>query len=286
MNAITAEPGRRSETSDIELEGVTLKPDFAGAALFGNETTSMSYLLRPDSASEERGPTVSVQGFAETQTSNGETTTSNSRLLQPHRASGESRPPMITPDFAGDEASSDDAFDNPKMPVKASWMSSSSMQASWGSSWIYEIGALVASVAFMIATVILLWKRIDEKPLSSWTLPLAPSTLIAIFSTLSKSAILLVITACISQLKSIYFGKKRHRLIDLQTFDDASRGPLGAASLTLRIRWGATTASLGALLTILCLGRTPSINRYVPHILPLHSGSTMWLRSLLRGIGI
>jgi hypothetical protein len=43
--------------------------------------------------------------------------------------------------------------------------------------------------------------------------------------------------------------------MDLQTFDDASRGPLGAISLIVRIRWGATIASFGALLTILALGQ-------------------------------
>lgn len=43
--------------------------------------------------------------------------------------------------------------------------------------------------------------------------------------------------------------------MDLQIFDDASRGPLGALSLILRIRWGAMLASLGALLTILALAQ-------------------------------
>jgi hypothetical protein len=93
----------------------------------------------------------------------------------------------------------------------------------------------------MVAIVVVLKMRIHGKLQSSWTLPLAPNTVIALFSTLSKSAILLVITACISQLKWI--------------FDDASRGPLGAISLIVRIRWGATIASFGALLTILALGQ-------------------------------
>jgi hypothetical protein len=107
----------------------------------------------------------------------------------------------------------------------------------------------------MIAIVVVLALRIDGKPRRSWTLPLAPNTVIALFSTLSKSAILLVITACISQLKWIYFGRRGHRVMDLQIFDDASRGPIGAISLIMRIRWGATIASFGALLTILGLGQ-------------------------------
>lgn len=60
-------------------------------------------------------------------------------------------------------------------------------------------------------------------------------------------------TACISQLKWIYFEQKGRRLVDLQIFNEASRGPFGALSLILHIRWGATIASLGALLMILAL---------------------------------
>jgi hypothetical protein len=56
-----------------------------------------------------------------------------------------------------------------------------------------------------------------------------------------------------SQLKWIYFGPRGHRLMDLQIFDSASRGPLGAISLIFHIRWGATIASFRALLTILAL---------------------------------
>jgi hypothetical protein len=158
--------------------------------------------------------------------------TSVSHLLRPDHASGET-----------------------KIPVRTNRASSPSRRASWTSSWIYEICAIVVSVAFMVAIVVVLNMRIDRKLRSSWTLPLAPNTVIALFSTLSKSAILLVITACISQLKWIYFGRRGHRVMDLQTFDDASRGPLGAISLIVRIRWGATIASFGALLTILALAQ-------------------------------
>lgn len=38
-------------------------------------------------------------------------------------------------------------------------------------------------------------------------------------------------------------------------FNEASRGPFGALSLILHIRWGATIASLGALLMILALAQ-------------------------------
>lgn len=166
-------------------------------------------------------------GFAETGAS-GRDATSVSHLLRPDHAFGE---------------------------ANMSARTGRAQRASWLSSWIYEICAIAVSVAFMVAIAIVLWKRIDGKTRSSWTLPLEPNTIIAIFSTMSKSAILLVITACISQLKWIYFGKRRHRVMDLQIFDAASRGPAGAIWLIFRVRWGATTASLGALLTILALAQ-------------------------------
>jgi hypothetical protein len=147
----------------------------------------------------------------------------------------------------------DNASAETKMPQRTTRASSPSRRASWTSSWIYEICAIVVSVAFMVAIVVVLKTRIHGKLRSSWTLPLAPNTIIALFSTLSKSAILLVITACISQLKWIYFGRRGHRVMDLQIFDSASRGPLGAIALIVRIRWGATIASFGALITILAL---------------------------------
>jgi hypothetical protein len=158
--------------------------------------------------------------------------TSVSHLLRPDNASGET-----------------------KMPQRTNRASSPSRRASWTSSWVYGICAIVVSVAFMIAIVVVLKTRIHGKLRSSWTLPLAPNTVIALFSTLSKSAILLVITACIGQLKWIYFGRRGHRVVDLQIFDAASRGPLGAIALIVRIRWGATIASFGALLTILALAQ-------------------------------
>lgn len=129
-----------------------------------------------------------------------------------------------------------------------------SRRTSRSSFWFYEIGAIILSLLFMVAIIVLL-SKIDGKPMSSWKLPLSPNTVIAIFSTLSKSAVLLVISECLSQLKWVYFEQGSQRLMDLQIFDDASRGPLGAIHLLVRIRWTAVAASFGALLTLLALAQ-------------------------------
>jgi hypothetical protein len=265
MNATNTRSSWGSEVNsgDIELQHATPMPGFAGAGALENDTT---HLLRPDSASDDPRSTAVALSLTETQASSVEIIC-NSHLPRPDRASGYPRPPTVTPGFTGNEASSDDATGvsrhsqqgrtprGSRMHANASGASSAPMRANWRTSWIWEISSLVVSAAFMIAIVVVLGKRIDGKPRSSWTLPLAPNTVIALFSTLSKSAILLVITACISQLKWIYFGRRGHRVMDLQIFDDASRGPLGAISLIVRIRWGATIASLGALLIILALAQ-------------------------------
>ena len=228
MNAYDSGPGPR-HIHDIELDNAVPVLGVAGAVASGNDSTSASHLLRPERASEELRPPVITTVSTENEAASDDTTSAY-HLLRPGHASGET-----------------------KMPSGRSRVSHSSKRAGWTSYWIYEICAIVVSVAFMIAIVVVLALRIDGQPRSSWTLPLAPNTVIALFSTLSKSAILLVITACISQLKWIYFGRRGHRLMDLQIFDSASRGPLGAISLIFHIRWGATIASFGALLTILAL---------------------------------
>lgn len=117
---------------------------------------------------------------------------------------------------------------------------------------MYEIGAIVLSLVFMSAVVVVL-KKIDGQLISSWNMPLSPNTSIAVFSTLPKSTILFVISGCLGQLKWVYFEQRGQRLMSLQIFDDASQGPLGSLWLLLRIRWSAVIASCGALLIILAL---------------------------------
>jgi hypothetical protein len=197
---------------------------------FINVEPDRRHMLNPDDIELDNSASIGFGGAGAG--ASGTDATSVSHLLRPDHASGET-----------------------KMPLRTTRASSPSRQASWTSSWIYEICAIVVSVTLMIAIVVVLKTRIHGKLRSSWTLPLAPNTVIALFSTLSKSAILLVITACIGQLKWIYFGRRGHRVVHLQIFDAASRGPLGAIALIVRIRWGATIASFGALLTILALAQ-------------------------------
>lgn len=83
---------------------------------------------------------------------------------------------------------------------------------------------------------------------------------------------MLSVAACISQLKWLYFGTAPHRIQDIQIFDDASRGPLGALNLIMRLRLspsdafshrsgGAGWAFWASVLTILALVSDPFVQQ-------------------------
>ncbi|KAF7196550.1 hypothetical protein HII31_01920 [Pseudocercospora fuligena] len=129
-------------------------------------------------------------------------------------------------------------------------------RSSWIRLWAWELLGAVFSVSCM-AGVIAILTSIQHKALNDWKLPISPNALVAVFTTLAKSSLLLIVAEGISQLKWIYFQERRHRLFDLQLFDAASRGPWGALQLLYSLRLHAVIASLGALLTILCLAMDP-----------------------------
>ncbi|KAK4446695.1 hypothetical protein QBC34DRAFT_440696 [Podospora aff. communis PSN243] len=108
----------------------------------------------------------------------------------------------------------------------------------------------------MLAIVIVLIK-VDGVALASWTFPIQPNSVISIFITISKSALLLPISECISQSKWFRFSKTPRPLIELQDIDEASRGPLGSAQLLISPRTAGGTAWLGALLTVASLALGP-----------------------------
>jgi hypothetical protein len=104
-------------------------------------------------------------------------------------------------------------------------------------SWSLETSAVTLSLAATIALIFVL-RHIDNKPQTSWSFKITPNTVISLLSTIARSLSLVAISAVIGQEKWIWFGLGRQegfrqntRLIDLQIFEDASRGPLGSLSL-------------------------------------------------------
>lgn len=121
--------------------------------------------------------------------------------------------------------------------------------------WWWEILAIILSIACMCTLVTLLTKM-DSLPLQGWWLPIEPNSLVAALTTIAKTSMMVPAVSCIGQLKWRHFMAQPRQLIDLQLFDDASRGPWGSAvllwSLCFRARVLVTFGF--ALITIVALG--------------------------------
>ncbi|KAF2628866.1 hypothetical protein BU25DRAFT_390852 [Macroventuria anomochaeta] len=115
--------------------------------------------------------------------------------------------------------------------------------------WWWEFGAIVLAL-LSTSAIIALVTMIDNQPISSWSLFIQPASLVAILSTIAKSALLLPIAVCLSQLKWNHFERPAD-LAHMQLFDDASRGPWGSLVFLWKTRGVAWLAGVGALITVL-----------------------------------
>ncbi|KAF1992808.1 hypothetical protein P154DRAFT_411915, partial [Amniculicola lignicola CBS 123094] len=100
--------------------------------------------------------------------------------------------------------------------------------------WWWEIGAILVSLIAMLLIFVILF-MMNGKSLASWQLPIQINSLIAVFSTISKSALLLALAEGLSQLKWNAFEKQGGATLDqLQIMDDASRGPWGSLMMPFK----------------------------------------------------
>ena len=155
----------------------------------------------------------------------------------------------------------------------------------WFLAWTWELFAAIFSISCMAAVATIL-ATIQDKPLSHWRFPIQPNSMVSVFSTLSNSALLFVVAKGLSQLKWIYFQKKRHRLFDLQVFDDASRGPLGSLRLLWMLKLQSTLASVGAIVAIVSLAMDPFTQQVLSYMLSLLILPTHLCHYLLRKLTI
>lgn len=149
--------------------------------------------------------------------------------------------------------------------------------------WWWEVYATLLAIASTAAIVGVLI-HVNGKPLSSWSLLIQPNSLVAVFSTIAKSALLVPVAECLSQLKWNYFEKPR-ALSQMQVFDDASRGPWGALKLLWTTRTTALLASAGAFLMLLMLAFEPftqQVIQFNSRNIPLlnETGSMSYTKSL------
>lgn len=120
----------------------------------------------------------------------------------------------------------------------------------WGSevtSWLF--GAL------SIGAIIITLNIHNGRPLPDWPFGITLNALISIFATIGEMAMMRPVTECISQLKWLWF-RKRRPLNEFEAFDEASRGRLGSLRLAWKLR-GMHLASLGAAITVIGLAFGP-----------------------------
>ena len=123
--------------------------------------------------------------------------------------------------------------------------------------WTVELLGVALSFA-CLGVVIVLCINIEGKPLSHWRLPISPNSIIAILTTVSKTAILMVLSEVISQWKWLYYHQAQpQRLGNIDTFNEASQGPFGALKFLLKMRTSATIASTSSAIVIACLAFGP-----------------------------
>jgi hypothetical protein len=127
--------------------------------------------------------------------------------------------------------------------------------------WWVCILSLFVSVSAIAAIVVLLL-IVDGQTLPRLPLNITVNTYISFCSTLAKGTMLVAVNESISQLKWLWFRQPR-TLQDIQVFDDASRGPMGAVRLIFRTK--ASLVALGSLVAVLALVMDPFAQQIVSY---------------------
>lgn len=123
----------------------------------------------------------------------------------------------------------------------------------WIKDWLFECLSAAFSLACVCAMIVIFAVK-QNKPLKNFQfLNITLNTAVATLSTMSRTALMVPIASCLSQLKWIYFWGSARCLREVQVFEDASRGPWGSVVLLYRLHFHTMLASLGSLLTILAL---------------------------------
>lgn len=106
----------------------------------------------------------------------------------------------------------------------------------WKLPWmfIWEVLAIILSSGILAAIIVIL-DHYHHHPQPAWK-TVSLNSVISWLSTVSKGCVLFAISEGIGQLKWVWFTQKSRPLVDLDTFDGASRGVFGCAGLVWRLR--------------------------------------------------
>ena len=131
--------------------------------------------------------------------------------------------------------------------------------------WALEFASLLLSVG-SIGAIVGLLSHYDGRPLYDWQHSITLNAVISFLAGISKSSLALVLNQALGQLKWSWFATRSRRgrkLVDLQTFDSASRGPYGSTLLLFFHGFRFDWASLAASITIVCLAFEPFVQQAV-----------------------
>lgn len=150
-------------------------------------------------------------------------------------------------------------------PVPSRWHSLTS------DTWFYEIIAINFSILCFVATICVLWVY-DQKPVPLFSYGVTLNTMISILATGCKTSLVFLLGGSIGQLKWIWFQDARRPVRDIQSFDDASRGPWGSLVILLQDK-GRSLVSLGAAIMLLAIPFDPFMQQMLRY--PLKEISTV-----------
>lgn len=126
--------------------------------------------------------------------------------------------------------------------------------------WGLEILSSVASL-ILLGGIISIFCYMKDRPLSDWQFPISLNATVSILTTACSAAIMHGVSTSIGQLKWLHFATGHRKLFNLESFDEASRGPYGSIKFLFTIRWN--LATIGALVTIFRLGLAPLAQQVV-----------------------
>lgn len=132
----------------------------------------------------------------------------------------------IDQDEHADESSS--SYYNPilsrsKLP-STSWpsLSTRAITNPWGSEFLCWLFAAVSIVVIIVVLAIS-----NGLPLRNWHAGITLNTLVNVFSSIGRNAILIPVTESISQLEWLLYQRSRV-ISDMEALDEASRGPISS----------------------------------------------------------
>lgn len=97
-------------------------------------------------------------------------------------------------------------------------------------SWVMESYAMVLSIAAVVTATVLLFYA-DGRPLTDYNFFISFNTLISILATVARTTLVFAVDSCLGQWNWNWFSKRCDTPLIFESFEDASRSPLGSFQL-------------------------------------------------------